>query len=174
MRLESTCKPRKGLGLFASLFASQLSFQLSTLSSLDKSGAWHCNSNTSHFKMAALGNSKWKIAFRKPRFVDLQDQRFVFLLCIRYKLCSKSILGATCWNSGGSFNNNNNIYIYIHYIHYIYYWYTKYTAVTIQYNTIQYNTIQYNTIKYNTIQYNAMQWTLFHEGNTITKLLYSP
>ena len=34
MRLESTCKPRKGLGLFASLFASQLSFQLSTLSSL--------------------------------------------------------------------------------------------------------------------------------------------
>ena len=34
MRLKSTCKPRKGLGLFASLFASQLSFQLSTLSSL--------------------------------------------------------------------------------------------------------------------------------------------
>ena len=34
MRLESTCKPRKSLGLFASLFASQLSFQLSTLSSL--------------------------------------------------------------------------------------------------------------------------------------------
>ena len=29
MRLKSTCKPRKGLGLFASLFASQLSFQLS-------------------------------------------------------------------------------------------------------------------------------------------------
>ena len=27
MRLKSTCKPRKGLGLFASLFASQLSFQ---------------------------------------------------------------------------------------------------------------------------------------------------
>ena len=36
MRLKSTCKPRKGLGLFASLFASQLSFQLSTLSSLVK------------------------------------------------------------------------------------------------------------------------------------------
>ena len=34
MRLKSTCKPRKGLGLFASLFASQLLFQLSTLSSL--------------------------------------------------------------------------------------------------------------------------------------------
>ena len=34
MRLKFTCKPRKGLGLFASLFASQLSFQLSTLSSL--------------------------------------------------------------------------------------------------------------------------------------------
>ena len=34
MRLKSTCKPRKGLGLFTSLFASQLSFQLSTLSSL--------------------------------------------------------------------------------------------------------------------------------------------
>ena len=34
VRLESTCKPREGLGLFASLFASQLSFQLSTLSSL--------------------------------------------------------------------------------------------------------------------------------------------
>ena len=34
MRLKSTCKPRKGLALFASLFASQLSFQLSTLSSL--------------------------------------------------------------------------------------------------------------------------------------------
>ena len=34
MRLESTCKQCKGLGLFASLFASQLSFQLSTLSSL--------------------------------------------------------------------------------------------------------------------------------------------
>ena len=36
MKLKSTCKPRKGLGLFASLFASQLSFQLSTLSSLAK------------------------------------------------------------------------------------------------------------------------------------------
>ena len=35
VRLKSICKPRKGLGLFASLFASQLSFQLSTLSSLD-------------------------------------------------------------------------------------------------------------------------------------------
>ena len=34
VRLKSTCKPRKRLGLFASLFASQLSFQLSTLSSL--------------------------------------------------------------------------------------------------------------------------------------------
>ena len=34
MRLKSTYKPRKNLGLFASLFASQLSFQLSTLSSL--------------------------------------------------------------------------------------------------------------------------------------------
>ena len=30
MRLKSTCKPRNGLGLFASLFSSQLSFQLST------------------------------------------------------------------------------------------------------------------------------------------------
>ena len=29
VRLKSTSKPRKGLGLFASLFASQLSFQLS-------------------------------------------------------------------------------------------------------------------------------------------------
>ena len=35
MRLKSTWKPRKGLVLFASLFASQLSFQLSTLSSLE-------------------------------------------------------------------------------------------------------------------------------------------
>ena len=34
MRLKCTCKLRKGLGRFASLFASQLSFQLSTLSSL--------------------------------------------------------------------------------------------------------------------------------------------
>ena len=68
---------------------------------LDKSGAWHCNRNTSHFKMAAPG-IKWKITFRKPRFVDLQNQTFVCLLCNRHKLCSKSILSATCWNSGGS------------------------------------------------------------------------
>ena len=39
VRLKSTCKPRKGLGLFASLFASQLSFQLSTLSSLGNSSS---------------------------------------------------------------------------------------------------------------------------------------
>ena len=45
---------------------------------------------------------KWKIALRKPRFVDLQDQRFVFLLCNTPNLCSKSIFCATCWNSGGS------------------------------------------------------------------------
>ena len=44
----------------------------------------------------------WKIAFRKPRFVNLQDQRFVYLLCNTPNLCSKSILGATCWNSRGS------------------------------------------------------------------------
>ena len=44
---------------------------------------------------------QWKIAFRKPRFVDLQDQSIVFLLCNKPNLCSKSILGATCWNSGG-------------------------------------------------------------------------
>ena len=34
MRLKSTCKQRKGLELFASLLASQLSFQLSTFNSL--------------------------------------------------------------------------------------------------------------------------------------------
>ena len=34
VRLKSTCKLRKGLGLFASLFALQFSFRLSTLSSL--------------------------------------------------------------------------------------------------------------------------------------------
>ena len=45
---------------------------------------------------------KWKIAFKKPRFVDLQDQRFVFMLCNTSNLCSNSILGATCWNSRGS------------------------------------------------------------------------
>ena len=39
MRLESTCKPRKGLGLFASVFAAQLSFQLSTLSPLEQTRA---------------------------------------------------------------------------------------------------------------------------------------
>ena len=40
MRLKFTCKPRKGLGLFTSLFASQLSFQLSTLSSLVHTGPY--------------------------------------------------------------------------------------------------------------------------------------
>ena len=43
---------------------------------------------------------KWKITFRKPRFVNWQ--RFLFLLCNTLNLCSKTIFGATCWNSGGS------------------------------------------------------------------------
>ena len=49
MRLKSTCKPRKGLGLFASLFASQLSFQLSTLSSLTATGSMQAQAEPATF-----------------------------------------------------------------------------------------------------------------------------
>ena len=54
MRLESTCKPRKGLGLFASLFASQLSFQLSTLSSLDRRSSRKANSEMLGYEINKL------------------------------------------------------------------------------------------------------------------------
>ena len=47
----------------------------------------------------------WKIAFRKPRLVDLQDQRFVFLLYNTPNLCSKSILGQLVETTEDSFKD---------------------------------------------------------------------
>ena len=52
---------------------------------LDKRGAGTATVTRHISRWRRREIQKWKIAFRKPRFVDLQDQTFVFLLCIRHK-----------------------------------------------------------------------------------------
>ena len=89
MRLKSTCKPRKGLGLFASLFASQLSFQLSTLSSLlstyyrpchTRQFSLHCNAMALH----CIASCKENFLVWHPMFATSLATKNCVASCIEF------------------------------------------------------------------------------------------